>query len=210
VPHKGQKENFRASESYNKLSYNSAFPWQADGKNGEVSMNYMFHLKNDSIPHEPVHIYNFKKYEDGIYYREAISEYNKGTTIHLAEKTLENGILRVDKVSGQKATFSLGHYALPNVNGYIKESSKTIDGKKVKIIDNGNYKLAMIPLHGWNKIETITSTGLHPSAKESKTINVSAKYTGSKKKNTYITAMLWKKASESFTNEELSFGHTNF
>jgi len=205
VPYKGQKEPFRASENYNKLSYNSAFPWQANGKKGEVSMNYMFHTKNDTVPHEPAHLYKFKKYENGIYYRDIASEFNKGTTLHLAEIPLKNGILRVDKAEGEKANFSLGHYALPNINGFINESSKTVDGKEVKIIDNGKYQLAMIPAYGWNTIKTITSVGLHPEADQSKTINTTANYKG-KKKNTYVTALLWKKSGVDFTDKELTLG----
>ncbi len=33
-------QKFRSSENYNKLAYNTEFPWMADGDNGEVSMNY--------------------------------------------------------------------------------------------------------------------------------------------------------------------------
>ena len=39
-------EHFRASEQYNRLAYNTALPWMADGKNGEVAMNYLVY--NDS------------------------------------------------------------------------------------------------------------------------------------------------------------------
>lgn len=33
-------QKFRSTENYNKLAYNTEFPWMADGKNGEISMNY--------------------------------------------------------------------------------------------------------------------------------------------------------------------------
>ena len=39
-PHYGSADQYRGNENYNRLSYNSAFPWQADGPNGEVAMNY--------------------------------------------------------------------------------------------------------------------------------------------------------------------------
>jgi len=179
--YKGQREPFRSSENYHKLSYNSAFPWQANGTNGEVSMNYMFHTKVDSLPYEPAHLYKFKKFEKGVYYRDITSEIVKGTVIHLAEMPIKHGILRVDKFEGKKVNFSLGHYALPNINGTIKETKKTVDGKEIIIIDNGDYKLAMVPVYGWNKIKTIATTGLHPQANKSKTINTTAIYKGGKK-----------------------------
>ncbi|RYG08298.1 MAG: DUF2264 domain-containing protein, partial [Chitinophagaceae bacterium] len=33
-------QKFRSTENYNKLAYNTNFPWMADGKKGEISMNY--------------------------------------------------------------------------------------------------------------------------------------------------------------------------
>lgn len=33
-------QKFRSTENYNKLAYHTEFPWMADGKNGEISMNY--------------------------------------------------------------------------------------------------------------------------------------------------------------------------
>ena len=40
-------QKFRSSENYNKLAYHTEFPWMADGKNGEVSMNYA--TKNNTV-----------------------------------------------------------------------------------------------------------------------------------------------------------------
>ena len=60
--------NYHCVENYNRLSYNSEFPWQADGKNGEVAMSYV--VKNKEGKWEPLRNYSFKKYEDGFYCRE--------------------------------------------------------------------------------------------------------------------------------------------
>ncbi|MFV8270676.1 DUF2264 domain-containing protein [Flavobacterium sp. GT2N3] len=60
---KNDWQGFRSTENYNRLSYNSAFPWQADGENGEVAMNYVFKNKNQEW--EPfrlyIHLVNLKR-----------------------------------------------------------------------------------------------------------------------------------------------------
>src|SRR5206468_1934513 len=60
VPVIGASEPFRGSENYNRLSYNSAFPWQADSSNGTVAMNYVFKNKKDEW--EPLRLYTFKQF----------------------------------------------------------------------------------------------------------------------------------------------------
>lgn len=45
-------------ENYNRLAYNSEFPWQADGKNGEVAMNYV--VKNKKGNWEALCNFGFK------------------------------------------------------------------------------------------------------------------------------------------------------
>lgn len=206
VPRIDIKEPFRSSENYNKLSYNSAFPWQADNTAGVASMNYVFKTNKNEYPFEPGHLFNFKKFEDGVYHRQLKSEYVENVTMQLADIPLENGILRVDKIETEKViSFSLGHYSLPHINGYINKSVRVVKGKEIHIIDNGNYQLALISILGWDGIKTITSQDIHPETKESTVINVNETYNPTGKNSIYITAMLWKKSGETFTNNELSF-----
>ncbi len=205
VPRKNIKEPFRSSENYNKLSYNSAFPWQADNDKGIASMNYVFKTDEKTYPFESGHLYNFKRFEDGIYYRQLQSEYLENVKLELADIPLNNGILRVDKIeANETVSFRLGHYSLPNLNGYINESIRTIKGKEVRIIDNGIYQLALIPVKGWGTIETIRSVNMHPETEESAVINVSESYDPKNNNKVYVTAMLWKKSGETFTDKELN------
>ncbi|AWG22752.1 hypothetical protein FFWV33_15055 [Flavobacterium faecale] len=205
VPQKGIKESFRSSENYNKLSYNSEFTWQADNSEGTAAMNYVFKTKQADHPFESGHVYDFKKFEKGVYYRELIAEYVDNASIQLADIPIENGILRVDKMEGNTAfDFTLGHYALPHINGFISKTIRKINKEEVQIIDNGNYQLALVPIQGWKGIQTITSTGIHPETKESTVINVSGSYDPADKNKVYVTAMLWKKSGIPFTNAELT------
>jgi len=194
---------YQGTENYNKLSYNSAFPWQADGKNGEISMNYVF--KNEKQEWEALRMYTFKKYEDGVYYRDAVLASDENIKMNLADITLPNGILRIDRnISTSPAELRLGHYSLPALNGSIKKQTRKIKGHTVQIIDNGVYQLALVSLKGWGKVETINSEGLNPVAEKSSVINVADTFVPDKANdNLYATLMLWKKSGEQWTNKEL-------
>lgn len=196
-------QNFRSSENYNKLSYNSAFPWQADGENGEISMNYVFQNKNNEW--EPLRLYTFKEYNDGVYYRDVVLETNENIQLQLAEIPLHNGILRIDKnVSSEPVKMRLGHYALPETGEEIKEEVRKIGSYEVHIIDNGEYQLAMVPLQGWDSIETIETEGLHPVKEMSKVVNTAASFSPDDSESViHATLMLWKKSGEDWPEEEL-------
>jgi hypothetical protein len=194
-------QQFRSSENYNRLAYNTAFPWQADGKNGEVAMNYV--LKNKKNKWEAFRLYTFKKYENEIYYRDVVLETDDRIKMNLAEITLPNGILRVDKNSSERAVdMRLGHYALPQMDQEIKVSVQKAGKYKATIIDNGVYQLAMIPLSGWEKVEAVPAEGLHPVSPKSKVLNASARFSPGKEE-LYTTLMLWKKSGEKWSQKEL-------
>ncbi|TDO99103.1 DUF2264 domain-containing protein [Flavobacterium sp. 245] len=194
-------QKFRSTENYNRLSYNSAFPWQADGNNGEVAMNYV--IKNKKEQWEAFRLYTFKKFENGIYYRNAVLETDENIQFNLADIPLPNGILRVDKNNSDKAvSMRLGHYALPKLDKEIITTKKKIEGHEVTIIDNGKYQLAVVALLGWNKSEIINAKGLHPESNESTVINVVAN-SEPNKSNIFSVLMLWKKSGEKWKNKEL-------
>jgi hypothetical protein len=203
VPIVGAGEPFRGSENYDRLSYNSAFPWQADGENGEVAMNYV--IKNNENKWEALRLFTFKKFEDGVYYRNAELETNKNIQFKLADIPLPNGILRVDKIfSPVSVELRLGHYALPQWKEAIKETNRDIRGYHVRIINNGVYQLALISLKGWKNMETLQTKGLHPQSERSSVMNLSNQLLPDTKNQTiYVTLMLWKKAGETWTDDEL-------
>lgn len=194
-------EPFRASENYNRLAYNSAFPWQADSVNGIVAMNYI--IRNAKNEWEPFRLYDFKKFEDGIYYRDVVLETNAEVKFNLADIPLPNGILRVDRnLSAVPVEMRLGHYALPQLKGKIKETKRKVKGHDVRIIDNGIYQLALVNLTGWEEMSALTTEGVHPQASVSKVINISAN-TKAGKPAIFATLMLWKKSGKKFTDKEL-------
>jgi hypothetical protein len=197
----GANEPFRASENYNRLSYNSAFPWQADSVAGVVAMNYI--VRNKKSEWEPLRLYDFKKFENGIYYRDAVLETNSNIKFQLADMPLPNGILRVDKVTSDTATeIRLGHYALPKLNKAITTKTRKVKGYTATIIDNGEYQLALIPIKDWKQAKAIATTNVHPQSKESMVINATQQLSPAKQ-SVFVTLMLWKKSGEKWNDNEL-------
>lgn len=203
VPLKNNWEKFRGSENYNRLSYNSAFPWQADGPNGEVAMNYVF--SNDKKEWEPIRMFTFKKFEDGVYYRDAVLESNPNVKMQLADLPLDQGILRLDLYTGtDTADLRLGHYALPQKKGPITERSLKVKGCQVRIIDNGEYQLALVALQNWGAMETLSTKDLHPESADSKLLEVAKRMEpATKSPKLCATLMLWKKSGSKWTPSEL-------
>lgn len=203
VPLKNNSEKFRGSENYNRLSYNSAFPWQADGPNGEVAMNYLF--RNARNEWEPLRMFTFRKFEDGVYYRDAVLESDPALKLQLADLPLDQGILRIDlNTSTDTAELHLGHYALPQKKGPITEKTLHVKGCTVRIIDNGEYQLALVALHNWGQTSILTTSDLHPVSKLSKVLEVTDTYApDGKSPKLCATLMLWKKSGAKWTKSEL-------
>ena len=193
-------QKFRSTENYNKLSYNTAFPWMADSPDGKVSMNYA--VLNAKQEWEVLRLYTFKKFEDGIYYRDAELETNPEIKFRLADIPLPNGILRVDKVSFPITTeLRYGHYSLPELDSPIVTKKQKAGGYTAYCMDNGAYQTALINLQGWSEVECVQTEGLHPVSNRCSVINATATHSGDK---VFITLQLWKKSGKPFTKKELT------
>ncbi|MDH6341968.1 hypothetical protein M2134_000832 [Parabacteroides sp. PM6-13] len=193
-------QKFRSSENYNKLAYHTEFPWMADGKEGEVSMNYA--VRNDKGAWEVLRLYTFKSFEDGIYRRDAVLETNQEVRFQLADILLPDGVLRVDKVTTPVATdIRLGHYSLPELGKAIAEKNQKVKEYDAHIIDNGAYQLALIPLVGWQETVAAYPEGLHPVSDRCATLMATDRI---EQEAIYVTLQLWKKGDKAFTSTELS------
>ena len=193
-------QKFRSTENYNKLSYNTAFPWMADSPDGKVSMNYA--VLNAKQEWEVLRLYTFKKFEDGIYYRDAELETNPEIKFRLAEIPLFNGILRVDKISFPITTeLRYGHYSLPELKSPIVTKEQKFGEYTAYCMDNGAYQTALINLQGWSEVEFVQTEGLHPVSNKCSVINVATTHSGDK---FFITLQLWKKSGKPFTKKELA------
>lgn len=193
-------QKFRSSENYNKLAYHTEFPWMADGKHGEVSMNYA--TKNGKGQWEVLRLYTFKSFDDNIYRRDAVLETNENIRYNLADIPLANGVLRIDKVSvPAPTTIRLGHYTLPKVAGKAFSIEKSKKVPEAVIIGNGEYKLATVPLYGWDKTTIHYPVGLHPVSDQCNLIMSEKAVNGT---HIMVTLHLWKKGENEFKAKELS------
>lgn len=193
-------QQFRSSENYNKLAYHTEFPWMADGKDGEISMNYG--IRNAKNEWEVLRLYTFRSFEDGVYRRDAVLETNEEIRVQLADIPLPDGVLRVDKLSSPLACdIRLGHYSLPELDSKIKEETRKSGNKEVTIINNGAYQLAMVPLEGWSGVEVVRPAGLHPV---SKLCAVPVAFDRLEVEKIYVTLLLWKKGGKDFSKKELN------
>ena len=193
-------QKFRSSENYNKLAYHTEFPWMADGKNGEVSMNYA--TKNAKGEWEVLRLYTFKSFEDGIYRRDAVLETNLSIKYNLADIPLPNGVLRIDRVSVPSPTdIRLGHYTLSETFGKPAIESKSNKVPEATIISNGEYSLAMVNLTNWDKTEVLHPEGIHPVTYKCGLIQ-NEKHI--QNEEVMVTLMLWKKGDKQFSKKELT------
>lgn len=194
-------EYFRASEQYNRLAYNTDLPWMADGKKGEVAMNYLVWDANNQ-QWLPMCRYTTLGFKDNCLERSVWPQKMPSFKMHLKDIALSNGTLRIDEVTDcdAPATLRLGHYALP-------QKKEVISGKVMKldklhtayIIYNGEYELVMIPLEGWQQVEFVKAKGLHPEAENCEVIDAQ---TVAKKGTRLVSLMLMKKNGH-FSKKEL-------
>ena len=56
----------------------------------------------------------------------------------------------------------MGHYTLPEINGNPVEEEKSSKVKDAVILHNGAYRLALVPLQGWETVTASYPEGLHP------------------------------------------------
>lgn len=168
-------ELFRCSEQYNRLAYNSALPWMADGKNGEVSMAYR--VKDQKGNWETIRDYRIKGYQNGALYRDAWTKSDRDFTLTLEDHELTEGTLRADRITfcPSPRDIRLGSYSLPEKGKAMER--QTVDlGKGIRayIIYNGEYSVCFIPLKGFSKTEFVRTEGLHPESKFCEVVNATA------------------------------------
>ncbi len=185
-------EKFRGSEQYNRLAYNTLFPWMADGRNGEVAMNYV--VNNANGEWEPLRRYTTTGFADGTLHRTVWLQSDSSFTMALADTPVRLGTLRTDTVtSSPKATnLRLGHYALPERDTPIARSTMPLgDGTaKAYTIYNGSHSLAFVPVEGWSSVEYVRTEGLHPETRFAETIDATATVDGGER---LVSLMLFKK-----------------
>lgn len=167
-------------ENYNRLAYNSALPWQKDGKAGEVAMSYV--VEGDNNQWLQINSYKGEGLSaDGWFRRQAEMEKDTSVKLLLAEQITPNGSLRKDEITcPTPRNIRMGFYALPELGKPVKVIHKTIKGHKAITLDNGVHRLTTILIAGWDDMEAVHCEGLHPEAQRSVVVNLKAKVVGTR------------------------------
>ncbi|MDF7824602.1 DUF2264 domain-containing protein [Pontiellaceae bacterium B12227] len=162
---------------YNQLQFNPDFPLETETPLGTNAASYS--IREKDMVHDfriPLDV-AFNKFEDDILYRlqntqpVGLGDPNKGGVnrgperIDLADITIPGGVIRVDRVRvPYRYELQLGHFALPHLEGPA-QVEKCAEGLVASIKDG--RKLAMIPVHGWDRIDAAAHHKLNPEADES-------------------------------------------
>jgi hypothetical protein len=156
---------------YSRLSFHSAFPWQADTSGGQPAMQYRFSAGGESWRPNLV-LYGGRR--DGVLYRRLVYNFEGGfgdlPAIDLADFALPEGLVRCDRlrVTQPDSRLSLAHYALPLSGGECRVERRAVGpGPGAITVASGERQLALVAVHGWNSLEAVREAGLHPESPES-------------------------------------------
>ncbi len=229
IPSKVNEEDY----NYNRLVYNTHFPWEDHNPEGGTAMEYSFRsldprdvesrdalfylgltTKEVSTNAESKFVtpqsllYNGVK--DDVLYRQALMRKppnnGSGYIIDLAEMAIPGGVLRVDRCRlAYEHELTLGHFGLPHVDGQPAAIRQfEKDGLKVITAAIPGRQLALISYHGWDSLKSVTHQGRNAEADESTVIYAYRKRTTKNPPmELMISVMLHKMDDSEWTDEEL-------
>lgn len=191
IPAKVNEEN----HNYNRLSYNTHFPWEDHGPEGITAMEYCFQSKDprdvtgrDSVFYlglaqdqtdsdftrfvtPQAVLYN--GYRGNVLYRQLIMRQppnnGSGYTIDLADIVIPGGILRVDRCRlAFEHRLNLGHYGLPHIDGRTPEIA-TRESASARAITGRipGRQVALVVYTGWDSLSTFTHQDCNAETEES-------------------------------------------
>lgn len=154
---------------YQRLVFNTAFPWEADDPAAGSAMGYALRGKGEPSFSGPVAM-RYGGLKGDVLYRQALFARREGSpvpaSIDLAEIILPDGILRVDRVHVPwPYELRLGHFGLPHLSG-----------RKAVVAEFGAAGIsARIPARavfaaryrGWDQLVGVSHQGRNAEAEES-------------------------------------------
>jgi hypothetical protein len=195
-PAKVNEEN----HNYNRLCYNTHFPWEEHAPEGGTAMTYAFRSLDprdldarDSLFYLGLTSANTESHKkaaefttpqtvlsngmkDDVLYRQILMRQppNTGTgyTIDLADIVLPGGVLRVDRTRlSFEHQLTLGHFALPHLAGKVADiRTLTVKGYPVVTASIEGRQVAMMILQGWDGLAHKVHSGRNAESEESTVI----------------------------------------
>jgi hypothetical protein len=192
--------------NYTRLTYNTAFPWEADGPEGATACDYSLKQLATSWPFTTAGGMTYAGYVDGVLYRQK-TKLPWMSRIDLAEIVVPGGCLRVDRLSVAFAhELHLGHFALPHLGGRPPTvDQRVLDGHPTIVARGELRAVALVACHGWDGVESMVHRGLNAEADESTVV-----YAHRRRRQHYsgmelvVTLLLHRTDGEMWAAEELS------
>lgn len=230
-PAKVNEEN----HNYNRLSYNTHFPWEDHDASGGTAMSYsfrsldprdldtrdtLFYLgltsadageQKDPAAYTTAQSVLFNGERDGVLYRQILMRQppNTGTgyTIDLADITVPGGVLRVDRSRlSFEHSLTLGHYGLPHLNGRgARVESFRMRECEVMTAAIAGRQVAMVALHGWDGLSVKAHRGRNAEADESSVIYARRDRTAPMPRIELLITLMLHKTDDSAWTEEELF-----
>ncbi len=219
------KNDLHGMWNYNKLSYNSKFPWEStplidEGiglKTGDLeSESYLIKdITTGNRLYGNAIFYNGVK--NGVLYRRLFFDFNDNTenhwnqAINLADVPVSKGILRIDKLRlyRKPVLITLGSYGFPDNGTYISYKEK--NGARAIILKGTDYcgnkkALAMTVFSGFTDLNITHSSGTNPDSENSIVIAafaVQKNMYDAKEPYIFISQVITNTDGSDFTKEEL-------
>jgi hypothetical protein len=169
---------------YAQLAYNADFLWEDESQDGATAMTYSIREAGTDHPFRAPLKLGYQRMSKGVLYRQfntkpsGLGDPNKGGTnkgpekIDLADIVVPGGVVRVDRIRvPYKNELMLAHYGLPHVGGVktVVETRK-VGKRKAIICAAGNRSVAIVPVMGWDRVDSAQHAGKNPEAENSTVI----------------------------------------
>lgn len=211
--------------NYSKLCYNTKYPWESAPCDTVEAQQYVLY---DELcgTNERCNVTFWHGLKNDVLYRRQFFSYRLDTechwrqTLNLADFTVPNGIMRVDKLRlfCRPIELTLGAYGFPDNGTEITRLEK--DNAKAIVLKGKDFtgrekQLAMTIYDGWDDIDYIESTGTNPDSEKSIIV-----YSKLSRKKQYgyepyilISQVITKESHEQFSEDEIfpieSIGYTD-
>jgi hypothetical protein len=219
--------------NYNKLVFNTHFPWEDHNPDGGTSMVYSFRSldprdvngmdtdfylglssdKNKKINtgYSTPQSILFSGIRNNVLYRQLIMRKPPnngcGYIIDLAEITIPGGVIRVDRCRmAFEHELTLGHYGLPHLEGKRAAIVKRIEHDRFIVTGKiAGRKVALITYNGWDSIESVVHANRNAESDESTVVYAHRKRTAKNPAiELMISVMLHSRTDSDWTEEDLA------
>lgn len=164
---------------YQRLAFNTAFPWEADDARGATAMSYALRRlgggTNSAETDDFVtpSMIRYGGVRGGVLYRQIVfrgASPMPDVIIDLADIIFSGGMMRVDRVRAEgEYELHLGHFGLPNGDGTAPAMSAWGDAGRsfVSARAHDHRAVLLASYHGWDRLAARTHRGKNVEAAES-------------------------------------------